>query len=218
MFRQVWISGLCFVVCTVSGCRHSNDHRVVGSGNVVTTTPRVEAFDSVRLVGVFRVDLTIGESPSLAITTDDNVMPLIQARVAGGVLTVELGEKVKPSDANTIKITNPTLREFSSTGAIKASIKQVAGPSFTIGVEGAGSVNLTGRSEKLSLKVEGAGKIGALGLKAKAVDVRVDGTGSVDTHAIETLDITLNGIGVVRYRGDPKLTKSVSGLGTVRKM
>ena len=52
--------------------------------------------------------------------------------------------------------------------------------------------------------------------------IRVDrvpraAAGDIEIHAIETLDVSISGLGSVGYSGDPKLTKSVSGLETVRK-
>ena len=210
---------LCLIatVTGVCGCKPSSESRVVGSGTLTTATPAVEAFDEVRFVGAFRVQVTVGGAPSVSITTDDNIMPFVVTNVENGALTVRLTEKVKPSDANIVKITTGSLSRLSVVGAASARINDVAGPSFTLTVEGAGSVTITGIVDALTLEVDGAGSIDALGLEAKSVDVSLNGAGSVETHAVEKLNVSLAGIGSVHYKGDPQITKSISGLGSVKK-
>ncbi len=204
-------------VTGVCGCKPSSESRVVGSGRVITAAPTVEVFNEVRFVGAFRVQVAVGGAPSLSITTDDNIMPFVVTSVEDGTLVIRLTEKVKPSDANDVKIRAESLSRLSVVGAADVMIRDVAGPKFTLTVEGAGSATVTGAVDALALKVDGAGRIAALGLEAKSVDVSLTGAGSVETYAAQKLNVSVAGVGSVRYKGDPQVTKSISGFGSVKK-
>jgi len=201
-----------------SGCKPSGTARVVGSGNLVTVTPRVEAFDEVQLVGSFQVVVAPGVAPSLSIRTDDNIMPLIDTEVERGVLTIRRRENVEPSDGVTVKIAAPGLLRFAVDGAVSGEIKDVTGDTFAVVVNGVGKLTVTGRVTDLTLAVHGAGGIDATDLEASTVDVTVEGAGRVQTYAVRTLNIKLQGLGVVEYRGDPQVTKSASALARIIKM
>jgi len=216
--NRVLLGLVCLNAGLICGCDPTGGARVVGSGNVITQTPTVDAFEAVHFVGAFTVDVAVGKPSSVAITTDDNIMPLITTTVEGGTLVVRLTEHVKPSQSNLVKITVPSLVRLAVEGAASAKITDIAGPSFEFSSSGAGEVTATGAVDELTFHVSGAGSIDALGLEAKAVKVSISGAGSVQTHAVDTLDISLSGIGSVKYKGDPKVTKSVSGLGTVSKV
>jgi len=199
------------------GCDPSGSARVVGSGHVITQTPNVEAFDAALLVGAFRVEATAGKAASLSITTDDNIMPLITTKVEDGTLIIRLTENVKPSTANAVTITAPSLVRLGVEGAATVTVADVAGSSLELSSAGTGDMTATGQIDNLTIHVSGVGAVDTLGLAAKAVTVSLSGAGSADVHAIDTLDVSLSGLGSVRYTGDPKVTKSVSGLGSVSK-
>ncbi len=211
------VLSLCASLFLLPGCKVSGKDRVVGSGKVITEKRVVQAFEAVELSGGFRVDISVGDAPSLTITTDDNILPFIETNVEDGELSVRITKKVRPSDANDLKITTPSLTKFTCRGAAKATIKGVTGTSFVVQVEGTGAMNATGSVDTLTLDVDGTGHIDALELEAKSVHVTLNGTGTVDVFAVEKLNVDLNGVGAVRYKGDPQVTQRIAGIGTVKK-
>ncbi|MGD2108073.1 MAG: head GIN domain-containing protein [Phycisphaerae bacterium] len=215
MARRVLILFVFLLLAATSGCEPTRDARIVGSGTIVSEKPAVDAFEKVELIGGFHVDMSVAPTHSVSIMTDDNIMPLIETGVTDAELTIRLPVRVKPSDSNRVTITTPSLAEFRCKGAADASVRDVGGDSFAVVVKGAASVTTSGKVNSLSITVEGAGRVDAFELEGKSVAVTVDGAGSVDTHAVDKLDVTLRGFGAVRYRGDPEVTKSVAGLGTV---
>jgi hypothetical protein len=54
-------------------------------------------------------------------------------------------------------------------------------------------------------------------LSARKGVVRLAGAGAAEINAAEELDVTIDGMGVVRYRGNPRITKQISGLGKLTK-
>ncbi len=215
--RHLVVLSLCVSLFLLAGCKQSGKDHVVGNGNVITEERVVQVFEAIELSGAFRVDVSVGDAPSLMVTTDDNILPFIETNVEAGKLSVRITKKVRFSDANDLTITTPSLTKFACRGAAKATIKGVTGTSFVVRVEGAGAVSATGSVDTLTLDVDGAGHIDTLGLEAESAQVTLNGTGTVDMFAVEKLDVGLNGIGAVRYRGDPQVTKRITGIGTVKK-
>lgn len=202
----------------IGGCKPPGNARVVGSGMLVTATPRMEAFDEVELVGGFRVVVEVGGAPSLSIRTDDNIMPLIETGIERGTLSIRMRENLVPSDGVTLNIVTPTLSRFAAEGSVIGEIKDVEGASFALVVNGVGKITATGTVADLVLVVHGAGGIDAYDLEASTVDATLKGAGRIRTHAVRKLKVTAAGFGVLEYRGDPQLTKSTSALARIIKM
>lgn len=206
------------VVLAVCGCEPPGKARVVGSGNLVTVTPLMEAFDEVELVGSFRVVVASGDPPSLSIRTDDNIMPFIDIGGERGTLSIRQRENLEPSDGVTLNIVTPSLSRFAVEGSVIGEIKDVEGASFTLVVNGVGKITVTGKVADLVLVVHGAGNIDAYDLEASTVDATLKGAGRIRTYAVRKLNVTLAGLGVLEYRGDPQVTKSASALARIIKM
>ena len=62
---------------------------VAGSGKITTATREVQGFTRVDVRYPAQVTITQGTSESLTITGDDNLLPQLDTRVSGGVLTIE---------------------------------------------------------------------------------------------------------------------------------
>ncbi|MBT8370764.1 MAG: DUF2807 domain-containing protein, partial [Deltaproteobacteria bacterium] len=84
--------GLAVMVFTITGCIIViNGKSVQGSGKIITQAREVADFSKVHLKGSGKVFLTPGETQSLEIKTDDNIMPLIETDVSGSKLTISHG-------------------------------------------------------------------------------------------------------------------------------
>lgn len=86
-----------------------------------------------------------------------------------------------------------------------------------LGVESRGGVlcELSGVAESLNVRLSGAGHVNAAGLKTRDVDFKIEGVGTGKVHATNTLHAQIKGAGKVKYRGDPKVTQNIEGLGAV---
>ena len=96
-------------------------------------------------------------------------------------------------------------------------INNVTGPRFEVNYEGVGSLIVTGKTQKLKLKVQGVGMVDSKGLIAETADVNLEGVGSVKVYASERLNATVQGIGSLSYYGNPRsISKNVEGIGSMR--
>jgi putative autotransporter adhesin-like protein len=190
---------------------------VRGSGVRKTEKRDLPAFTSIETTGAFEVEVTCQKPANFEIEADDNLLPLIDTEVKGGVLRVTATKHYSSRSAIVLRIAIPNLESVRSTGAGKFRILDLKNDAFRIDSTGAATVVAEGQSKSVEISSTGAGKIDAHNLRANAVNVRVTGAAGVEINAIDELDVTVSGAGRVTYSGSPKVTKHISGAGQVTK-
>ena len=201
------------VLFVLSACLHG----VHGSGVRKTEKRDLASFTSIETSGAFEVEVKCQKPGSFEIEADDNILPLVQTEVRGGVLHVTTTKGYSSSGGIVLRITVPDLESLKSTGAGKFHVSDIKNDSFEIQSTGAAEVVATGQSKSVKISSTGAGKIDAHNLRAETADVNVTGAASVDVYATDQLDVTVSGAGRVTYSGDPKVNKHISGAGQVTK-
>jgi len=116
-----------------------------------------------------------------------------------------------------LKIMTPTLEGLSASGAGKVEISGLQNDKFEIESNGAPTIKASGESKTLQIKANGAGKIDAHKIRAAKAFVESNGVAKVEVFASEELNANVSGPSQVVYSGDPKVTKSVHGPGSVEK-
>ena len=192
-------------------------HGVRGSGVRRTEQRDLSTFSAIETSGVFDVEVNCQKPATLEIEADDNILPLVQTDVHGGVLYVSTTKSYSSSGGIKLRITVPDLASVKSTGAGKFNISGVKNDKFEIRSTGAATVVASGQSKSVKISSTGAGKIDAHELRASDADVSVTGAAGVDVYATDELDVNVSGAGRVTYSGNPKVNKKVSGAGQVIK-
>lgn len=82
--------------------------------------------------------------------------------------------------------------------------------------EGGFLFELKGVAETLDVTIKGAGHVSASELKTKDVRFVVAGFGTGNVYATKTLYAKLEGVGKLRYKGNPKVDQYIDGLGSVK--
>lgn len=83
--------------------------------------------------------------------------------------------------------------------------------------EGGVLVQLKGVAKELDVKLSGAGHVDAEDLRVNDARFKIEGVGTGSVHAVETLYAKIEGVGKVRYTGNPKVTRNIEGLGSVKR-
>jgi hypothetical protein len=78
-------------------------------------------------------------------------------------------------------------------------------------------VNLKGNIPSTNYGISGSGDIDAFDLHSDNVRVEVSGSGKLDVFADKKLDISVSGMGNVRYKGNASISQSSSGMSKVSK-
>jgi len=207
---------LTFIGLMPLACRRPVSSGVHGSGVPKTETRQIATFDEIDFRGAGSLEIAIGQPQSLIITCDDNILPLIETKVTGHQLVVRPVQQIRDVKL-VIKATVADLKNLQIGGAAKAQVTGIANETLDITANGAATISLAGKTDRLQIEINGAGKVSADELAARDVRAEISGTGEADVNASKTLNATINGVGTIRYTGNPQVTKQINGLGTVSK-
>jgi hypothetical protein len=213
---------------------------VPGSGVVVSEKREVSAFTSVDVRYPADVTIKQGQTDSVTVETDDNLLPQLSTRVSNGTLIIEnsitaWNRRVNPSDKIVITITVRDLREvdfpsagevriediqsdrlkLSVSGAGNVSLIEVGLGECEVNLSGAGSINASGSADSLDVDISGAGSFNGAELKVQSASANISGVGSAVLWVVNDLSTNISGVGSVNYYGSPSVQKNVSGLGKV---
>jgi len=212
-------SGLvaCLVALSLFGGCSFNSRR--GSGIVKTEYREAAGFSSISSKSVGRVTVQQTGKESLKITAEDNILPLLESRVADNVLYL-----TNRKDAS-INATRPidfvvevkSLESLNINGVGTVEVKDIQGKRLSISLDGVGSMTIAGSVDVLELTLSGVGSFDGEEFKTKQATVHNSGVGSAVINASEQLDATVSGVGSVEYIGSPQVRESVRGVGVVKK-
>lgn len=215
--------------------------KVEGSGKVVKQTRQLAHFTGVKLNVPGDMVLRLGNTESITIETDDNILPLIESVIEDGTL------QIRPLKRNTslqtrymrivVMAKNIERLALSGSGSIDADALKANQLTFDIG--GSGSINVKGmQARAVAISVGGSGDFKGGPGKVNSLSVSIGGSGDVDVGRVQTneasvsvagsgeaimwadagLSVTIAGLGDVSYYGDPKLSTSVTGSGDITRL
>jgi hypothetical protein len=210
--------GAVLSVVLLAGCTIYVSDSLVGNGVATTSTRTVDTFNEIELTGAARLEITIGALQPITLTGDENLLPLIKTEVASGKLTISSTEGYIAQTPLVIRIAVPDVTKLTLTGGGAVSLSGLQNSALSVLVIGAGELDLAGQTDQFTLSITGAGEVDALSLVAKAVNVSVTGAGDASVQASETLNVLIEGFGVVSYRGNPVVTPHISGLGSLEQL
>jgi hypothetical protein len=191
---------------------------VKGSGVVKSETRPVAGFSAIALTAVGKVIVQQTGTESLTISAEDNLLPLLETRVADGTLHLDVkdGANIDPTKPIEYTVTVKALAglNVSGTGSVEASA--ISGQWLRVKLSGVGGVSVAGSAETLELDLSGLGHFRGADFKVKQATVRSSGVGSAVVNASDQLDATVSGVGSVEYLGSPQVQQSVSGVGSVK--
>jgi hypothetical protein len=190
------------------------------AGNEAAQTRATANFNKVQLDGYFEADIRSGESrTSVVLSGDPSILTRITTDVRDGTLFV--GMKSGTNNVNTptrVAISLPALRALSNAGAGLVNITGLGGEDIAIANDGAAAIRAAGRASRESLTLDGVGKIDASGVDARDVSADNNGVGRITLRASGRLTMSVNGVGEIRYTGNPASVQSqVNGLGRISR-
>ena len=204
---------VCLGLIGLGGCGLNAIH---GSGAAKTEARAVGSFSKIDLSGAPDVEVTVGPAASVAVTADDNLLPLIETTVDGETLKIDSKHSYSTSIGVTVKITVPSLHGVLVTGSGDIHAAGLKEGELEASVTGSGDITLSGNVDRLRAHIVGSGDLRAGDLAAKNVSVGVTGSGDAAVRATEQLDASVTGSGNVRYAGNPtKVGRNVTGSGDI---
>jgi len=206
-----------------------------------TETRELSEFDALRVSGAFEILLVKADKPAIKIEVQGNdELTDIDTEVRNRTLRIENERRnYSGSRKSILTIYYTTLTEIEARGAYRIRTEQtLKGESLrlelngagnaefdldlkrlTVELSGAGTTELNGKAVWQDVRMSGAGNYRAFGLQSDTTRVLLNGVGVVEVSVEKSLDAEANGIGSVRYRGNPeRLRVQAMLLGTIRQI
>ncbi len=211
MRRRTWL--LVSALSVASGCNARftiGTPALQGSRVAKDETRPVEAFHALEAENALQVTLVVtpGAKPSLKVSGDDNLVPLVESVVRDGKLILGIKEntnirtklpllaevvtdqldQVQASGATDVKVTGGSkVEQFTAeaSGAARLSVAGLQTPKAIATASGASRLVLAGSAASLKVDVAGASEVKAEDLKVDDADVSISGASSADLREQE---------------------------------
>lgn len=175
-----------------------NERLVIGTGPVVTQTLSLPAFDRIMNAGVANIFVTIGETQSVDLKAQQNIIEVLTFQVIDNILEIGVEKNVTIGKAEDIRLE-----------VIVSNLRE-------IGVLGVGSYDLAGDyQDELEISIIGVGDVHAYDLKVGSCTIISTGVGNCWVNVTDDLRVTLAGVGNIFYKGNPEIFQDVTGMGKV---
>lgn len=206
--------------------------------DMITKTWEVGDFNEAELEGAFKIFLVQGNTNSvMARAADSRVFEYLNIRNERGVLNLKVDRKPFDFSRLEIYITFRMLQRLEADGGttietdgylnLSDMLIRLKGGSrmkffakaddLRLVNEGGVLVELSGVADNLDVRLAGAGHINASELRAGNVNFTIEGVGTGTVHATRTLNAHIKGAGKLTYRGNPRVTKTIEGVGSVQE-
>ncbi len=209
-----------------------------GSGKLVEQTLELPPFDSVDVADAIAVQLEqVQGAAALHIEIDDNLLPLIDARVKDGrlllrqkrpfnatkarlVLQVWKLQAISVSGSGAVASEGLVAKhlKISASGSGSLRLDPLTAETLELHLGGSSTVKLAGQANELSASIGGSGVLQATAMAVRRAAVAVGGSGVARLQVLDALSGSVGGSGLLGYRGDPALTVSRGGSGRLSRL
>jgi len=222
-------------------CDMGFKEKIKGNGKEGHLEKTLAVSDKVLLSGKYDLEIVQGNTKSIQVITDENILPYIIIDEKENRLAIRMkdGYDISPTTKVHLILTTDKLSELSVNGSadvtsssklsgadyLKLEIEgsgdmtlQVNTPSVNIHISGTGEMHLSGETKDLKIMIDGQGELKSKDLKAENVSVIINGTGEAEVFASATLDIHISGSGDVSYLGSPQVKQNIAGSGKIKQI
>jgi hypothetical protein len=216
--------------------------KIKGKGDVVSETRSVSGFSEIDLGMSATVYLTNGDTNSLQVLAQENLLPYIQTNVNNGRLEIKVkhGFNLGNHEPMQVIVTAPGVTSLAVSGSGKIIVEnQWNGTTLETSISGSGDTELSDvQCGTLKADISGSGSIRADGGQVSMADMTISGSGNIDfrnivawnadadisgsgdiyTQVNNQLDATISGSGNIYYLGNPQINVHISGSGNILKL
>ncbi len=210
----------------LSGLIPASGDVIQGSGTLVTEEFDLSGFDMVDVSHAARVTISQGDTFSVVVSIDDNVLEYLQVEKQGSTLKIGLDPRHNYRDTRaTAEVTMPELTGLALSGASRGTIGgfkssrdlnvDASGASRLSGdieagdarfeLSGASRVTLTGSAEDLVIGASGGSTVDLADFLVADANVEASGASDVTVNASGRLDVDASSGSRVTYLGSPTL-------------
>ena len=163
---------------------------IKGSGQIKSEPRLVSGFDSIDFSGSGELVITQGDSESLTIEADDNILPHILTEVRNGVLEIRFdrddwGTYYRPTRPIRFNLNLKELRSVSLSGSGAISAEALKSDRLSLDVSGSGNVRIDHlEASDLAFDLSGSGQADLFG-KVTSQQISISGSGSYQAGDLE---------------------------------
>ena len=237
---------LLFLVCSLlllSSCTFNlGFKRISPSTNIVEKELPQSAFDKINISAMANIKYVQGETDNyrVVISAPDNYLDLFRINVNEGKLMIDFEQEnieIETKNVN-ILIYAPTLNELSNSGIAEVKVDSLQADvlllensgvgsllldnvrlsQLDVQCSGVGNIKLSGEVDCAKMDCSGVGNIDARQLLARTVTGAVSGVGDISCYVTDSLEANVNGVGSLKYTGDPQYKKlNSTGVGSIQQ-
>jgi hypothetical protein len=223
-------------VVAASGCTTQG---ATGSGNVVNQSRDAGTFNQIDLNGAGEIIITQGNTESITVEAEDNLMPYIKTSVNNNKLSISFDNGM-PVPTKSVKF-HITVKDLSSinisgsgkiisnnlnvnnlainvNGAADGNLSNFNAQTLKIKISGAGKMTIAGTVNDQTIDISGAGDYSANSLSSKTTSISINGGGKATVRVSNALNATINGGGQISYIGSPQVTQQINGAGNINQI
>lgn len=237
--KKVVLAAIILTVAT--SCKKNGVFCYNGNGNIITEQRQTGSFDEIELSMAADVYITQSSSYSVSVTASENLMSVIKTDIHGNTLCIETKSNkcIKHNEEIDIYVTMPDIHKIKLSGSgninctsalnvneialnISGSgniqLDSLTAENCDMTISGSGNIDLNGlgSGSKQKINISGSGGVNSLNHAFSDVDITISGSGSASVWATNNLKTNISGSGDVFYKGNPIISSSNSGSGTVR--
>ena len=215
MPRRPFLLAAALGLSLTTGCGLLDPGGVAGSGTAASVSRSAGAAEAISVDGPVQVLVEVGGAPSVEVTGDDNLLPLVRTTFDGPRLTVATSEPVRPNLPLTVRVTLPdSPAALTGRGGASLTASDLTGDKLRVTLDGGAFASLSGTARSLVVKAAGESELDALELDAASVTVDAADESRVTVSVATRLHAESKSGAHVRYRRGPGLkTLSAMDLG-----
>jgi len=193
-----------------------------GSGNIIEREIGIQDFNKVDVSGEGVLIIEQGDEESLVIETDDNILEYVEVNVSEGILKIENvvdeGFDLVPTDAIHYYLKLKNIEELTLPGVVTVICDSLQVSRLNLDMSGVTDIELSGEINSLSIFIDGVGDLEGRGLLSTECSISGTGTANIVVSVSEILDIDFQGIGSIKYIGDPEINENVGNLVDIERI
>ncbi len=233
---------LVLITALLAGCTTNTSEKItVGSGKVVTESRNVGSFTRLELSCSADVTIAYGMQQEVTLEGEDNILPLIDTRLANGTLTIEAKPKANFTNKERliVHIVVPILTsihatssgnvdmdawtvdnlELSTSGSGNIHIASLDTPALVARLSGSGDITIGGgKGVNQTITAKASGNYDAGAMESQEVNAIASGSGNITVWVTRSLSASVSGSGGIRYYGSPTVEQSDTGSGSVVRL
>lgn len=190
---------------------------IVGSGNRISVERQLAEFSRLKITVSATIQIRIGEPQVFTMEIDDNIASTITTNSDDQTLIISSEDYFTSDSGLNINIQTNRLESLKTFGRTKAEIIGLHDTDFAVFADGTAQIKAIGDVRRGELNIAGAGAaLDFSDLVARDMIVRINGASNGEVNVTDSLHVVINGVGNVRFRGNPQsIEKVINGIGSV---